>query len=271
MTQIRLHKGGKPITDIESWFSYAPPKKGALHWKDGYSAKEFARSFFSRSGDRLEPPRPPTLPTELEALLATRFSPPFEVEGEPECVVRIDALKGEHPNLDLAATLSHSSGVVSLAVEAKVEEPFGSIIGEKLAPKTGKAPSPGTSARISALKEALCQSLDESSFLKLRYQLLYGIAAALCHAKTHSCPAAIYIAHTLGRPSAKKWTDNQKAYCDLISALGATSTDQIREGELFGPVTVNGNDYIPKDVELYIGKVSRSQISTNSYAAGVLL
>jgi hypothetical protein len=259
MTQIRLHKNGKSITDIETWFSYAPPKKGALQWKDGYSAKEFARSFFS-----------PTLPDELEALLATRFNPPFEVEGEPECVVKIDALRGEHPNLDLAAIVSHSSGVVALAIEAKVAEPFGSIIGEKLAPKTGKAPSLGTMARIKALRKALCQSLDEESFLKLRYQLLYGIAAALCHAKTHSCPAAIYIAHTLGRPSAKKWTDNQKAYCDLLSALGAASPDQIHEGELFGPVTVNGNDYIPKDVELYIGKVSRSQILTNSHAAGIL-
>lgn len=249
MTQIRFHKGGKPITDIETWFSYAPPKKGALHWKDGYSAKEFARSFFS-----------PALPAELEALLATRFNPPFEVEGEPECVVRIDALRGEHPNLDLAAIVSHSSGVVALAIEAKVEEPFGAIIGEKLAPKSGKAPSPGTRARIEALRKALCPLLDEESFLKLRYQLLYGIAAALCHAKAQDCPAAIYVAYTVGKPSAEKWNDNQKAYCDLLSALGAASPDRTHEGELFGPVTVNGNDYIPKDVELYIGKVSRSPV-----------
>ncbi len=253
MTQIQLQKGGKPITDIETWFNYAPPKKRALQWKDGYSAKEFARSFF-----------PPTLPAELEALLATRFNPPFEVEGEPECVVSIDALKGEQPNLDLAAVVSHSSGVVALAIEAKVEEPFGSIIGKKLAPKTGKSPSPGTSARISALRKALCQSLDESSFLKLRYQLLYGVAAALCYAKAQGCPATIYVAYTVGRPSVEKWTDNQKAYCDLLSALGVASPARIHEGELFGPVMVNGNNYIPKDVELYVGKVSRSPVSTSS-------
>lgn len=247
MTQILLHKGGKTITDIDTWFRYAPPKGGAKHWQDGYSAKEFARSFF-----------PPTLPAELEALLATRFNPPFEVEGEPERVIRIDALKGEHPNLDLAAVVSHSSGVAALAIEAKVEEPFGSIIGKILKPKTGKGPSPGTIARIRALREALCQSLDKSSFLKLRYQLLYGVAAALCHAKAQGCPAAIYVVYTVGKPSAEKWTDNQKAYCDLLSTLGAASPDRIHEGELFGPVTVNGNDYIPKDVELYVGKVSRS-------------
>ena len=45
---------------------------------------------------------------------------------------------------------------------------------------------------------------------------------------------------------------------------GAASPDRIHEGELFGPVTVNGNDYIPKDVELYVGKVSRSPVGTGS-------
>jgi hypothetical protein len=258
MTQILLRKKGKDINDIATWFSYAPPKGGKRHWKCGYSAKEFAKSFFSSSGGKGEPPGP-TLPAELEALLATqtRFNPPFEVEGEPERVVRIDALKGGQPNLDLAAVVSrHSSRVAALAIEAKAEEPFGSTIGEKLS----KDPSPGTRARIEALRKALFQSLDKSSFLKLRYQLLYGVAAALCHAKAQDCPAAIYVAYTVGKPSAEKWTDNQKAYCDLLSALGADSPDRIHEGELFGPVTVNGNDYIPKDIKLYVGKVSRSQV-----------
>lgn len=257
MTQILLRKKGKYITDIATWFSYAPPKGGKRHWKCGYSAKEFARSFFSSSGGK------GALPTELEALLATRFNPPFKVKGEPERIVRIDALKGGQPNLDLAAVVSHSSGVVALAIEAKVEEPFGSTIAEKLASKkTGKDPSPGTRERIETLRKALCPSLsrDGSPFLKLRYQLLYGVAAALCHAKAQGCPAAIYVAYTVGKPSAEKWTDNQKAYCDLLSALGAASPDRIHEGELFGPVTVNGNDYIPKDVELYVGKVSRSPV-----------
>jgi hypothetical protein len=62
---MRVHKSGHEIRSVEDWFQYAPPKMGALHWKDKRSAKELAQSWF-RNGI----PRPPD---ELVALLEAKF------------------------------------------------------------------------------------------------------------------------------------------------------------------------------------------------------
>jgi hypothetical protein len=43
---MRIHKSGHEILSVEDWFSYTPPKKRELQWKDRRSAKELAQSWF---------------------------------------------------------------------------------------------------------------------------------------------------------------------------------------------------------------------------------
>ena len=39
-----VHKGDRPLTTIDQWHRFAPPKRD-IHWKDGRSAKENARAW----------------------------------------------------------------------------------------------------------------------------------------------------------------------------------------------------------------------------------
>jgi hypothetical protein len=96
--QMRIHKSGHEILSVEDWFKYAPPKRGKLHWKDGRSAKELARSWF-RNGT-LKPPE------ELVALLEAKFGPEITFdEAKPECIIEIDEFESEHRNCDLVVPL----------------------------------------------------------------------------------------------------------------------------------------------------------------------
>jgi hypothetical protein len=47
-------------------------------------------------------------------------------KGEPECIVPLDDLGGEQRNCDLVVSCSARSEKITLSVEAKADEPFGS-------------------------------------------------------------------------------------------------------------------------------------------------
>ena len=122
--------GFDEIRSIEDWFSYAPPKKGELQWKDKRSAKELARSWF-----RNNVPKPPD---ELVSLLEAKFGAGITFdEAKPECIIELDDFAGEHRNCDLVVLCKAGAKRMVINVEAKADEPFGDLIGEYFDRKTG--------------------------------------------------------------------------------------------------------------------------------------
>jgi hypothetical protein len=88
---------------------------GKVHWKDGRSAKELARSWF-----RLGIPKPPD---ELSALLQSKFGTGITFdEAKPECVIEPDDFAGEHRNCDLVVLCRSGKRKIAINIEAKADD-----------------------------------------------------------------------------------------------------------------------------------------------------
>jgi hypothetical protein len=81
---MKLVKDGHLLHSLDDWIRWAPPEKGEAQWKDGRSAKEFARRWL------------PGLPAEVAAILDTHPATAAFVptEGLPEHPTRLDEFGG---------------------------------------------------------------------------------------------------------------------------------------------------------------------------------
>jgi len=115
---LRIAKNGQHITSVDDWFRHAPPKGGADQWRDGRSAKEFARAWVD-SGSV-------SIPAELLALLASHPDTASAVlEGaEPEARIAFDRHRGEVRNADLAVSAALDGVPLAITIEAKADEPL---------------------------------------------------------------------------------------------------------------------------------------------------
>ena len=106
---------GKLIESLEDW---TRPKRD-YHWKKGRSAMELAKSWFRE--ERLSPP------SEFIALLLSepRLQELKLLRGTPELVTALPE-RGEGRNHDLALVGQTPQESVTICVEAKADEPFGS-------------------------------------------------------------------------------------------------------------------------------------------------
>lgn len=110
------------ISDLSSWFKYAQPEGGDKQWKDGRSAKEFARYMTASKG---------SLPAELLSYFEKIGIKDSYFECLPEHVTSFAGYgigKGEGRHHD--GLLLSSSAVIG--IEAKVSEPFDKSLKEKL-------------------------------------------------------------------------------------------------------------------------------------------
>ena len=124
---MRITKNGQLIQSVEDWFRYAPPKGGADQWRDGRSAKEFARAWVE-SGSV-------SVPDELVGLLSSHPDTQSAVleNGEPEARLAFDKRVGEVRNADLAVRAVSGGAPLALTIEAKADEPFDQLVPDTLA------------------------------------------------------------------------------------------------------------------------------------------
>ncbi len=165
----------KDINDEVDWFLYAPPQGGKTQWKDGYSAKEFARFATRRKEFQ-------TLINEV--LKKCELKTGISFTCEPEALTSLPYSSGpRHHDL-----LMRSQKLI-IGIEAKVNETFGKTI-EKETKDAGKAKN----ARIEWLTDTLfpdhknCESVDH-----LNYQLLTGLAGTLLEAKRADVKQCIFL------------------------------------------------------------------------------
>jgi hypothetical protein len=254
---MRLCKGSSDIQSVDDWFQLAPPKKGALQWRDGRSAKELAKAWCGRKNH-------PSPPEEFLRLLAPLVSADqlADAVGWPEHQIPIDDLPGEPPNIDLAIVSDGKLGRTAICVEAKADEPFGEYALAKHDAATKqieKGVKTGGLKRLLHLEDNLLPELYVGlpGRAELRYQLLTGTAGALALAKSHQAPVAVFIVHEFsfyGHMDEKKQRQNKIDLDRFVVRQTRGSTTSLQEGVLFGPLSPPSPKSVWCGVSLYIGK-----------------
>jgi hypothetical protein len=167
------------------------------HWKPGRSAFELTTSWLRADG----------IPESVARTLATAedYREAVMIEGFFERQVDLRT-PGRPSQTDLLAFLRVADGHAVLAVEGKVDEPFGPIISEW---NTG----PGKQLRLESLCELL--EIDPDDAFELRYQLFHRAASAVFEAERYDVDRAALLVHSFNSEAAG-FTD----YVRFAEALG---------------------------------------------------
>jgi hypothetical protein len=182
--------------------------KPKLHWKKGRSAMSAAACWEESQ---------PHLPHEITQVLeGSKEQSLFNLElllAIPEWEVELPG--GDTASqTDILAITRNETSLVILAVEAKVDEPFGPTLEEK---KSGA--TEGQLGRIAYLERELGRTVPFNDHL--RYQLLHRSVSALLTARAFHAYIAVMLVHSFSHTS--KWRDDFEAFCQ---SLGCTSLSQ---------------------------------------------
>ncbi len=114
---------------------------------------------------------------------------------------------GRESQSDVFALFSVPGGLLTMTVEAKVDEPFGPTLGEWM-----EGASPGKRARIAAIGDLL--GLAAPIPASIRYQLLHRAAAALIEARRFRANEAAMIVQSFS--SEGRWFEDFTAFAALF-------------------------------------------------------
>ena len=236
------------ISTIEEWFKKCPPQRGILQWQDGRSAKETAKHWIN------DVPQPFT-----DLFKGFRFE--FQL-CSPEYVSEFDDLRGNGRNHDLLIIAKDLGGNrIVVSVESKVDEPFGKTLADymdDIQKKRDNNITTQSDKRILALKNAILPNISIQEFNKLRYQLLTAVAGTLSEAKKRNAKSAIFVVQTIftNKIDPFKHQINQTDLDRFVDAISNGMFKNLKDGTLIGPMRVQGNNFIPNIVDLWIGKYS---------------
>ena len=255
MSSIQIHKDGSEIQSVDDWFHLAPPKKGIDHWQNGRSAKEFAKIWFPSRGQ-------PKIPNELIKLMNSHHDTKDAIinEGIPEYIVALDNFRGGQRNCDLVLYGRVGDKPIAINIEAKADEPFDLTIQKKL-DSVSKKPRSKIPQRI----DFLCQALfgkeiqEQPDLANLGYQLITGAAGTLIDAESIKAHLAVFVIHIFlsNKLDMEKVDQNDKDFNNFIRLLTKNPKLKLEDGELLGPIVVNGGKFVPSHIPLYVGKIKR--------------
>ena len=199
---LQPHKHG--IVTVEDWFTHCPPKKEALQWKDGRSAKELAKYITAAL---------PALPAEIEKALEHLAPAGAAFYWDAEYVTALPG-KGEGRNHDML--LYNDSLVVT--VEAKADETLGNRIGEEL-----QGASVNKLYRISELLRTVFKD-GFKDYPALRYQLLTACVGTILEAQHRGVNTALLLVvvfKTNGKVKGENIVSNHNDVLAFLKAAGA--------------------------------------------------
>lgn len=182
-----------PSAGPDTWQGLlAEPEK---HWRTGYSARTLAHAWESSNG----------LPPEIARLFS---QPTTLLLAIPEHKVALPGGRRESQT-DLFALIRIGDRTSTLAVEGKVNEPFGPTIEEWY-----KDPSEGKQTRIAYLCSLL--GFPETPLGSVRYQLLHRTASALIEADRFKTDEAAMIVHSFS--AERMWFEDFANFATLFGA-----------------------------------------------------
>lgn len=234
------------ICSLKDWYSKCPPQRKDLHWQPDHSSMETAKLWLCG------------IPIEFAEML-NGFDLDYEL-CSPELVSRFDKYNGNGRNHDLLILAKDKKNEkVMISVESKVDESYGQTIGPYLKSirrkkEGGKASN--ADSRIEELRKAIIPQFETNVFESLRYQLLTAVAGTLREAKMQGAKRAIFLVQTLKTSNINEGKNrkNQRDLDSFIKVISNGKHPNIRDNDLFGPFKFTGNEIIPDDVELWIGK-----------------
>lgn len=165
----------------------------AKQWRRGYSARTTALSWTTAKG------APPEIASMTPVGAELLFAAPEWKTGLPG--------GGRESQSDVFALFSVPGGLLTMTVEAKVDEPFGPTLGEWM-----EGASPGKRARIAAIGDLL--GLAAPIPAQIRYQLLHRAAAALVEARRFRAREAAMIVQSFSPES--RWFDEFAHFAALF-------------------------------------------------------
>ncbi len=155
---------------------------GERHWREGYSAYELSHSWVRANGV------PAAVRGVLDGCESYRDAELVEGFFEKEVDLRT---RGRASQTDLMVLAKVADRYAVIAVEGKVSEPFGPLVGDW---------NDGSPDRVARL-EALCQTLglDVTAVEHLRYQLFHRTVSAVYEAQRYRCGRALMLVHSFSR------------------------------------------------------------------------
>lgn len=198
--------------------------KPDLHWKPGYSAQLTATTWFAAGG----------LPDAIGSILSSSAS-----FGRAELVDAflertVDLGDGGRPSqTDVMAIVAVGDRLGVVAVEAKVEEPFGPVVQEWLAEGQSNADAgAGRSVRLDHLCALL--ELPRAIVMPLRYQLLHRTASALIEARRYRTALAAMVVQSFSKK------ERQTGLSDFQSFAEAMGFGHLKPSVLSGSKAIGG-------------------------------
>lgn len=185
-----------PTKEAGYWKQFlADPEK---QWKIGYSARTLAHSWEDAGGI------PPEIISVLEQVSSLKgLKTIFAI---PEHKVPLPGGAQASQN-DVWVLAESSSGLVSIAVEGKVSEPFGPTIGQWFEIKKG-----GKEERLKFLCSEL--GIEYPAPFKTRYQLLHRTVSAILEAKRFRANEAVMVVHTFSKKD--EWFEDYQYFLSLF-------------------------------------------------------
>jgi hypothetical protein len=151
------------------------------HWKAGFSAMTLARSWEAADG----------FPPEVCEMFRSSAEPQLRAIEPllviPEYQIRLPGGK-RASQTDVFVLARTSGGLVTIAVEGKVDEPFGPTLAERQSEQ-----SAGAAVRLTFLLECLGLGDVPGS---VRYQLLHRAASAIIAAQQYFASRAVMLIHS---------------------------------------------------------------------------
>lgn len=189
--------------------------KGRGDWKKGYSAYELAHSWVAANGV------PQSVRTVLDGDPTFRGAQP--IEGFFERKVDLGT-PGRPSQTDLLLLVKLRSGYGVIAIEGKVEEPFGPLVVEW---NDGSA---GRMRRLARLCESL--ELEPEGVSDLRYQLLHRTASAIYEAQRYHCRQAVMLVHSFSRSGT--------SFDEFAKFTAAMNLPPVQPGQMSPPKVCGG-------------------------------
>jgi len=253
MTSFWLrNRKGSPITDWEGW---ERPKED-YQWQATHSAMELARAWF-RKGSL-------ACPAELDSLLGSnaRTQGYQLIVGEPEFVTPLPE-RGEGRNHDLWLRARSPAGNLTICIEAKADEPFGSLISDEIKKARERTARTRLPNRVGALLRLLfgkeCDPL-ESPWSGVRYQLITALAGTVIQATRDDSSTAVFVVHEFLGPNLDPERQRQNGDdLQAVLTLLIPRCDALKANMLVGPIQIVKGSNLPRSVDLFIGKI-QSQV-----------
>ena len=191
-----LHRFHVPLTKPEDIVPHLA--KQSLHWKKGHSAQELAVAWF-KAKDGI----PCTVRNVLESCTECASIELIDGFFEQEVDLRT---AGRNSQTDLMVLASWGNELGIVAVEGKVDEPFGELVSD------WNDGSDGKRKRLLGLCATL--GLNTNQVGGLRYQLLHRTASAVYEAQRYRAHRAIMLVHSFS--PTKRWFDDFARFSDAM-------------------------------------------------------